>query len=116
MKLKATKKQITHAEYMQNASELHHNYFLQFATEQTKSYVLRSLKIKDIRSALSSGDIHLNEIKIPYNNMSHGGGWWWDYAPINTALLKELGGCNSLSTHTCAAKAMAKELVKQNLK
>ena len=116
MKLKATKKQITYAEYMQNSSELHHAYFLQFATEQTKSYVLASLKIDDIKKALDAGDVHLNNIKIPYNNMSRGGKWWWDNAPINTILLKESGGCNSLSTHTCVAKAMAIELAKQNLK
>lgn len=116
MKTTATKKQITYAEYMQNSSELHHDYFLQFATDATKGFILSSLRIEDIRSALSSGDIHLNEIKIPYNHMYRGGHWWWNDAPINTELLKELGGCNSLSTHTCVAKAMAKELAKENIK
>lgn len=85
---------------------------MQFATVETRNYILASLKIDDIKKALDSGDVYLNKIKIPYNNMSHGGKWWWDGAPINTTLLKELGECNSLSTHTCIAKALAKELAK----
>lgn len=107
-----TKKVITHAEYMKDSSNLHHEYHLQFATEGTKQFVLSSLKVEEIRKALANGDKHLNDIKIPFNNMCRGGGWWWDNAPINYKLLKELGGINSMSTHTCVAKAMAKELAK----
>lgn len=110
--MKTTNKIITREEYMKNSSELHHAYFLQFATQETKRFILSSLKIDDIKKAIDSGDVHLNKIKIPYNNMSNGGGWWWDYAPINMQLLKEAGEFNSLSTHTCVAKAMAKELSK----
>lgn len=104
-------KKITRSEYMENANELHHIYYLQFATESTKSFVLSSLTVEQIKDALNNGDEHLNKIKIPYNNMGSGGSWWWDDAPINTSLLKELGESNSHSTHTCVAKAVAKMLV-----
>ena len=109
-----TLKKITRAEYMNNSSELHHTYYLQFATESTKAFVLNSLTIEKIKNALENGDEHLNKIKIPYNNMGHGGRWWWDDAPINMGLLKELGEGNSPSTHTCVAKALAKSLVLEN--
>ena len=105
-------KLITRKEYMNNSKELHHKYYLQFAVKSTKTFVLNSLTVEDIKNALLKGDEHLNEIKIPYNNMGNGGSWWWDNAPINTTLLKELGDSNSPSTHTCVAKAMAKELTK----
>ena len=100
---------ITRADYM-NDSKLHHAYFLQFATKQTESFVLSELTVEGIKKALAGGDEHLNKIKIPYNNMGRGGSWWWDHAPINTGLLRELGESNSPSTHTCVAKAVAKEL------
>jgi len=105
-------KLITRKEYMENSTELHHKYYLQFATESTKSFVLNSLTIEKIKNALDNGDEHLNKIKIPYNDMGRGGRWWWDDAPINISLLKELGESNSPSTHTCVAKAIAKELAK----
>lgn len=112
--METTKKLITRNEYMKNSSELHHEYYSQFVTESTKSFILRSLTIEQIKNALNNGDEHLNEIKIPYNNMGRGGSWWWDDAPINIYLLKELGEGNSLSTHTCVAKACAKNLVETN--
>lgn len=90
-------------------------YYLQFATEATKLFVLSELTIEDIKEALENGDEYLNNIKIPYNNLNRGGGWWWDLAPINTKLLKEANEPNSLSIHTCVAKAVAKELVKHLL-
>lgn len=105
-----TTKLITRKEYMNNSSELHHKYYLQFATESTKRFVLSDLTVKDIKNALDNGDEHLNDIKIPFNNMGRGGSWWWDNAPINMSLLRELGESNSPSTHTCVGKAMAKEL------
>ena len=106
-----TNKTITRSEYMNN-SELHHEYYLQFATVFTKNFVLNSLSIEYIKEALDNGDKHLNSLKIPYNNMGRGGKWWWDDAPINNSLLKELGESNSHSTCTCVSKAMAKELTK----
>lgn len=107
-----TTKLITRAEYMNNSRELHHAYYSQFVTESTKQFILRSLKVEKIKEALNNGDEHLNRIKIPYSNMHRGGSWWWDDAPINMALLKELGESNSPSTHTCVGKAAAKMLCK----
>lgn len=107
-----TSTKITRADYMKNPNELHHSYYLQFATESTKNYVLSGLKVEDIKNALNNGDKHLNKIKIPYDYLEHGGSWWWDGASINMELLKELGESNSPSTHTCVAKAVAKELAK----
>lgn len=106
-------KKITRAEYMNNSKELHHEYYLQFATKETSDFILRSLAVYKIKEALDNGDEHLNKIKIPFNNMGSGGGWWWDNAPINMQLLKELGESNSPSTHTCVGKAVAKMLVNQ---
>ena len=104
---------ITRKQYMENSSELHHCYWLQFATENTKAFILRSLSVEKIKNALNSGDAYLNKIKIPYNYMhTANGGWWWDDAPINTELLKLAGDTASRSARTCIAKAMAKELAK----
>ena len=111
---------ITKKEYMNNSSELHHEYHAQFVTEETKKYILSSLSVENIKNALEGGDKHLNEIKIPYNNMSRGGGWWWDNAPMNIELWRECNGYErknvlpSLSTRTCVAKAAAKMLTEQN--
>jgi hypothetical protein len=102
---------ITRKQYMENSAELHDVYYLQFAINETKDFILAKLKIKDIEQAIANGDVHLNKIKIPYNNMGIGGGWWWDDAPINTSLLKEAGESNSQSTHTSVAKALAKSLI-----
>jgi hypothetical protein len=103
-------KLITRNEYMKNSSELHHVYYLQFATKSTESFILNSLTVEGIKEAFNNGDKNLNNIKIPYNHMGRGLGWWWDDAPINVSLLKDLGESNSPSTHTCVAKAAAKML------
>lgn len=102
---------ITRSDYMKNSSELHHAYYSQFVTENTKRFVLSSLTVDKIKNAIENGDKHLNEIKIPYNNMGSGGRWWWDDAPINIGLLKELGEGNTPSTATCVAKAAARMLI-----
>lgn len=102
----------TRKQYM-NKEVSHHDYFSQFITEDTKRFILRSLTVEDIRNAIENGDEHLNEIKIPYNNRGRDGRWWWDDAPINTRLVKESGDNLSPSTHTCVAKAAAKELAKR---
>jgi hypothetical protein len=108
-------KTITKEEYMSNSSELHHSFYSQFVTESTKAFVLDSLTVEGIQNALGNGDEHLNKIKIPFNNMGRGGSWWWDNAPFNIALAKELGAVGknshpSPSTHTCIGKAAAKML------
>lgn len=109
-----TLKQITRKDYMDNSSELHHAFYSQFITESTNRFILNSLTVEDIKKALEDGDEHLNEIKIPYNHMGRGGRWWWDDAPINVGLLKELGVCASPSTFTCVAKAAARILAEQS--
>lgn len=103
---------------MNNSSELHHDYHAQFVTEGTKRFILRSLSVDDIKKALDSGDEHLNDIKIPYNNMGRGGGWWWDDSPYNLELMRELGAVSeralpSMATRTCIGKAAAKMLVNE---
>ena len=100
---------------VRSLSELHHAYYLQFATGNTKSFVLNSFNVEQIKESLNNGDEHLNKIKIPYNNMGSGGRWWWDDTPINISLLRELGESNSPSTHTCVGKAVAKMLAGINI-
>lgn len=116
-----TQKTITRKEYMADSSNLHHAYHSQFVTESTKQFVLSSLSVDQIRKAIDSGDKHLNEIKIPYNNMSRGGGWWWDGAPYNLEMMREAGEVSerclpSLATRTCVGKAAAKMLVEEHAK
>jgi hypothetical protein len=95
----------------------HNDYYAQFITDATKKYILSELTVEQIKESIYSGDEHLNEIKIPFNNMGIGGSWWWDYSPINLNLarkLKEVGE-NSLpsrSTRTCIGKAAARILIK----
>lgn len=86
-----TQTQITRKEYMSDSSTKHHDYYSQFVTELTKQFILNSLTVEQIAKAIESGDKHLNEIKIPFNNMGSGGNWWWDGAPVNTTLARELG-------------------------
>lgn len=100
-----------------NKEVSHQEFYAQFVTESTKRYVLNNLTIEGIKEAFNSGDEHLNEIKIPFNNMGSGGSWWWDHAPINLELARELGavGQNSIpspSTITSVAKAAARMVVK----
>ena len=104
-------KKITRKQYMENSSELHHKYYSQFVTEATKRFVLNSLTIDEIKNAIDKGDEHLNKIKIPFNNMGRGGSWWWDNAPFNIKLAKELGESNTQSTSTCIGKAAARMLI-----
>ncbi len=106
----------TRKQYM-DKKVTHQEFYSQFVTEATKRFILRDLTVEQIKEALASGDEHLNEIKIPYNNMgrSTSGRWWWDDAPINTTLVKEAGDNLSQSTHTCVAKVAARMLVDQEL-
>jgi len=44
--------------------------------------------------------------------------WWWDSAPINLTLARELGevasnGLGSMSCHTCIGKAAARQILKE---
>jgi len=117
--METTQKTITREEYMQDSSNLHHQYYLQFATPEAKNIVLRSIG-KD--ALLKSKDEHLNDIKLHK----------WDslagfvfrgseavvkpqYIPsgINGAKLKEAKEGYSCSTGVCVFKAVAKELINE---
>ncbi len=94
---------ITRAQYMENSSELHHDYYFQFVTEATKQFVLNRIGMAKL---LASTDGHLNDTAT-----MESGRWIWDSSPINTALLKEAGEQNTPSTHTCVGKAAARWLI-----
>jgi hypothetical protein len=102
---------ITRSDYMKDSENLHHDYHIQFATVQTRQEVLGSIGTYNL---IPSTDIHLNDVKLPFNNLGSGGDWWWDTVTINLALLKALGGSNSNSTRTCVGKAVAKVLIKEH--
>lgn len=108
---------ITRKEYMANSSELFTEYYLQFATERTFEQVKYVIGIDAL---VASKDGHFNDIKLPFNNMSRGGGWWWDTVEVNLAAAREAGevsdrGLPSPSTHTCVGKAVARKLLRDYL-
>lgn len=103
---------ITHKEYMANSAELHHAYYLQFATEATKRFVLERIGMDKL---LSSTCPYLNDIV----RHSGAGSWVWDYSPCNVTLMRELGAVSngylpSPSMCTCVGKAVAKELIREH--
>jgi hypothetical protein len=99
---------ITHKEYMANSTELHHAYYLQFATEDTKRFVLEHIGMdKLLRSACP----HLNDI-VKHSNGGTGS-WVWDYSPYNVTLMREAG---EVSKGTCLAHLHAHVLVRLSLK
>ena len=104
-------KMITRKEYMKDSKKLHQAYYLQFATECTKREILETIGLDNL---LASNDKHLNDVKLPFNNLGRGGNWWWDTVTINVSLLKELGESNSYSTHTCVGKAVARQLIEDS--
>ena len=104
---------ITHAQYMANSEELHQAYYLQFATENTKRLVLRSIGADKIKA---SNDPYFNDIPLHQ----------WDAldkgvrATINTKAKRESdnytkpsGYLWSLSDTVCTAKACAREYKEQ---
>ena len=102
---------ITRKEYMKNSSELHHEYYLQFATPASFEFVKSKIGIDLLKK---SKDPHLNDII----KRSSCGDWIWDYTPINLEKARQLGetGFNSLpspSTCTCTGKAVARVLLDQ---
>jgi len=102
-------KLITRKEYMQNSSRLFNEYYSQFATEQTKQFIINRIGVDKIKKSKCP---HLNDTA----NHSRGG-WVWDYSPINLTLARQAGevGRNSLpspATHTCIGKACAKLMLK----
>lgn len=92
---------ITRKDYMANSANLHHSYYLQFATQSTYSLIKAFMVGRDYNS-------------IPLNQ--------WDRISesvrmsVNKRLLSEAEGYEypkytwSLSTSICIAKAVAREL------
>lgn len=101
---------ITREEYMNNSRELHHVYYLQFATSSSYAFINNNIGLKKL---LTSNDPHMNDL-YKHSNGGHGS-WIWDFTPINLTLLRELGEVNTPCVHTCVGKAVAREIVKQHL-
>jgi hypothetical protein len=95
-------KSITRTEYLSNSSELFDAYWRQFVTGQTIRFVKSSIGVEKLRASTCK---HLNDV-VKWQN----GGclWLWDYSPINTELLKELGESDCPSTRTNVGKAAAR--------
>jgi hypothetical protein len=99
--------QMTRTEYMENASELHDEYYRQFVTPQTIAFVESNIGLKRLQA---STDEHLNDVV----RWEQGGRTWlWDRTPINTTLAKELGEGTSQSTRTCVGKAAARIILER---
>ena len=104
---------ITRKDYMKDASNLHHEYYKQFVTNDTKRFILDRVGLDKIKA---SKDGYLNDI-VSHSNGGRGK-WIWDYSPINRDLAVEAGevhkGYNpSDSTCTCVGKACAKMLLEE---
>lgn len=102
---------ITREQYLANGSELHQDYFLQFATESTFQFVRYSIGIEKLKT---SKDKYFNDIiRLPGTADAT---WIWDSSPMNLALARELGEVGqkylpSKSTRTCVGKAAARKLL-----
>ena len=104
---------ITHKEYMANSAELHHAYYLQFATEETKRFVLERIGMDKL---LRSTCQHLNDV-VKHSN-GGAGSWVGDFSPCNVTLMREVGlvsvGYLPMPYMcTCVGKAVAKELIRE---
>ena len=104
---------ITRNEYMDNSTELHQDYYAQFATEATRGFILSNIGLDKLKQ---SKDSCFNDI-IKHSN-GGAGGWIWDRAPYDHSKMIEAGECSekykpSLSTITCTAKACARQLLKE---
>jgi hypothetical protein len=104
---------ITRAQYMENSSELHQEYYLQFATESTFHFVRTKIGLEKLRK---SKDKYFNDI-IRMPGIADAT-WIWDSSPHNLQLMRELGevGERSLpskSTRTCVGKAAARKLLSE---
>ena len=97
---------ITYREYLANSTELHHEYFLQFVTEDTKRFVLRTVGLPKL---LQSNCQYLNDVV----NQDDNGHWVWDSSPCNGPLMYEAGNTLTHSDRTCVGKAAAKELIRE---
>lgn len=98
---------ITYREYLANSTELHHEYFLQFVTEDTKHFVLSHIGLPQL---LQSDCHYLNDVV----NHNISGYWVWDLSPCNEPLMREAGNTITPSDRTCVGKAAAKELIREH--
>ena len=96
---------ITHKQYIQNASELHQDYYLQFVSPSMRSSVDR-LKVR----ILKSKDTHLNDIELStWDHIAR-----FEFQSLANINLKINGSRSaSLSDGVCAAKAYAKTLIEK---
>jgi hypothetical protein len=98
---------------MENSSELHQDYYLQFATEATFNFVRTQIGLEKLRK---SKDKYFNDvIRMPGHADST---WIWDSSPYNLQLMRELGEVGersipSKSTRTCVGKAAARKLLSE---
>ena len=98
---------ITRAEYMENSSELFHEFYSQFVTQGTLSFVETNIGLKKLQASKCK---HLNDV-VEWEN--GGRNWIWDQSPMNRMLARELGENCSPSTHTCVGKTAARILLKR---
>jgi len=102
---------ITRKQYMENSSELHHDYFLQFATEGMKTRILNIWPREVIKKCYSE-DPDLNNLP----------GKWMEKMDGMTTLCyknvlawknKEINGTStySLSMGVCTYKAIMREII-----
>ena len=92
---------MTREEYLKNSRELHNQYYLQFATTETKKQVLYNIGTDRIKN---SGNRHFNDIPLPE----------WDrlssFMVFNEKLCREINGQVSLSDRVCILKAVAENI------
>ena len=92
---------ITRKEYLENSKELHLQYYLQFATTDTKKQVLYNIGSDRINN---SNDKHFNDIPLSE----------WDmlskFVVFNAKLCREVNGQISLSDRVCILKAIAENI------
>lgn len=100
---------ITRQQYLANPG-LHHRYWSQFVTRGTLDFICSRIGIEKLKASKDGGNF--SDIGID----PCGGGWVWDFAPVNSHAMLEAGECSpgigpSLSAITCTAKAAALILV-----
>lgn len=112
---------------MNNASELHHDYYLQFATNGLKNFVDKNYSIETIKAAALE-DEHMNSRRLNINGYGapqtpgYGSNHWMSiFDHISNIYKSELAEVNfkingtrswSTSTGTCAIKAYMREKIK----
>ena len=99
-------KSITRTEYMENANELHDEYYRQFVTPQTIAFVESRVGLKKLQQSTCE---YFNDVV----RWEQGGTWLWDRSPMNTTLAKELSEGQSQSTRTCVGKAAARIILER---